>query len=163
MPGYHVTVGYIPYRFRPSAISPQYRAFCAARARALGQPEPEFIEGSLMLSSTPTQRLKRYEMTIRETSWTVPQCDWGSEVAFGGPIVECSRFLPTQLPPAGDLWWEQHDITTFVKWLAALYGGTCKVHYYFCNYLGGVPSLETYISMCAWRRTKFSAAQHLEV
>ena len=163
MPGFHVTVGYLPYRFRPSSISPQYRTFCRERADALGQVEPEWIEGSLMLCSTPAQKLERYELTIRETPWTVPHCDWGSEVAYGGPIVDCARFLPIQLPPAGDLWWQQRDLTMFVKELAGHYSGHCKVHYYFNNYQGGVPSLETYISMCAWRRTNFSAAQHLDV
>ena len=101
MPGFHVTVGYLPYRFRPSSISQQYRTFCRERADALGQVEPEWIEGSLMLCSTPAQKLERYELTIRETPWTVPHCDWGSEVAYGGPIVDCARFLPIQLPPAG--------------------------------------------------------------
>ena len=147
MPGFHVTVGYLPYRFRPSAISPQYRSMCRERAFSLGQPEPEWIEGSMVLSSTPSQRLEHYEVTIRDTPWTVAQCQWGSEVYFGGPICECARFLPTQLPPPGDLFWEKHTITTFVKLLAAFYEAPCKVHYYFNNYQGGL--LETYISRCS--------------
>ena len=163
MPGYHVTVGYMPYRYRPDAIGPGSLAICAARARARGQPMPEFIDGSLMLCSTSTQRLEDYVVTIRETSWELPWCDWGSEVALAGPILGASRFLPTELPPADDLWWQQRDPTTLVKELAGLYSVPCKLHYYFCNYQGGVPPLETYTSMCVWRRTKFSAAEHLEV
>ena len=163
MPGYHVTVAYMPYRFRPGDISPECRAMYAERALARGQAEPEFVQGSLMLCSTRTQHLQDYDVTVRSADWQVPWHDWGSEMAIAGPLFLASRLFPMQLPPAGDLWWRQRDITTLVKELAGLYDVPCKVHYYFCNYQGGVPPLETYTSMCAWRRTKFSAAELLEV
>ena len=139
MPGYHVTVGYMPYRFRPEAIGPGYYAMCSRRAAALGQPMPEFINGSMVLCSSPSQKLQDYDVIIRETPWVIPWCDWGSEVALAGPIRNASGWLPTQLPPVEDqLWWQQHDILSLVRFVAGLFEVPCKLHYYFGNYLGGV-------------------------
>ena len=163
MPGYHVTVAFMPYRFSPGAISPQFRAMIAERARQRGEAEPETIHGSLMIASTPTQQLEDYEVWVRETDWRVPWHEDGKVVEWVGSIGGASRLFPMPFPPPGHRWWSLRDVAVLTRELSGYYGMSCKVHYYFCNYHGGVATPETYTSMCAWRRTKFSAAEHLEV
>ena len=138
MQGFHVTVGYLPYRYRPEAIGPGYYDMCARRAATEGKPMPEFINGSMVLCSTPSQQLQDYQVIIRETDWQQPWCEWGAEVAIAGPICTASRWLPTQLPPAEDLFWRRHEILQLVRFVAGLFEVPCKLHYYFKNYLGAV-------------------------
>ena len=163
MPGYHVTVAFMPYRFSPVSISPQFRARIAEGARQRGETEPGTILGSLMIASTPTQQLEDYEVWVRETDWRLPWDEDGKVAECIGSIGGASRLFPMPFPPPGDLWWSQRDVAVLSLELSRFYGMPCKVHYYFGNYDGGVATPETYISMCAWRRTKFSAAEHLEV
>ena len=162
MPGYHVTVAYMPYRFSPGAISPEFGTMFAERAHQRGEAVPDTIDGSIMIYSTRTQKLEDYEVIVREAPWRVPWHDEGMLMSIGGSLVDASRFFPITFPPRGDLWWTQRDVAVLTKELAGFYGMPFKVHYYFFNYHGGATP-ETYISMCAWRRTKFSSAEHLDV
>ena len=161
MPGYYVSVTYMPYRFAPGAMSPEFRASIAEGARLGGEAVPATMLGSLMLVSTPTQRLEDYEVWIREQDWRLPWDGQGSECL--GPIAGTTGLFPMSFPFPGDFFWSQRDVALLSLELSGFYGMPCKVHYYFGNYDGGVATSETYISMCAWRRTKFSAAEHLEV
>ena len=135
MPGFHVTVGYLPYSYRPEAIGPGYVQMISARAAALGQPIPSVINGSMVLCSTSSQQPQDYQVIIRESKWNVPWHDWGTEVAMAGPLAYSSSWMPDRLPPLHDrLFWDAHDIRDLVRLVAGLFGVPCKLHYYYKNY-----------------------------
>ena len=138
MPGFHLTVGYLPYRFRPQAIGPGYYEMCSRRAYEMGKPMPEYIDGSMVLCSSPSQKVKDYQVIIRDSSWEIPWYDWGSEVAMAGTMSGMSRWLPTELPPPEDVYWEQYDLLHLIRFIAGLFLGPSKIHYYFKNYEGTV-------------------------
>ena len=161
MPGYHVSATYMPYYFAPGSMSAEFQETIGTEARLRGQAVPPTIVGSLMLVSTQSQRLEDYQVWIRAQNWLCPWDDQASECL--GPISETSRLFPIPFPAAGDPYWLQRDAAILSLQLAGFYGVPCKAHYYFSNYDAGVATSETYISMCAWRRTKFSVAEHLGV
>ena len=163
MPGFHCTVAFMPFPMSPGAISPEFRAVFAERARERGEMEVETIIGSLAFASTPSQRLEDHEVWVRESDWRVPWHEDGKAFQWLGPIVGAGRLFGSAFPPAGDLWWSQRDVAILARELSGRYEMPCREHYYFGSFHGGVATPETYTSMCAWRRTKFSAAEHLEV
>ena len=149
----------MPYYFAPGSMSAEFQETIGTEARLRGQAVPPTIVGSLLLVSTQSQRLEDYQVWIRAQNWLCPWDDQASECL--GPISEPERLFPIPFPVAGDPFWNQRDAAILSLELAGFYGVPCKAHYYFSSWDGGAAIPETYISMCAWRRTNFSVAQHL--
>ena len=136
MPGYYVSVTYLPYIFAPGEMSAEFQQAIGTEARLHGHSVPPTIVGSLMLVSTPSQRLEDYQVFIRAQNWLCPWDGPASECL--GPISETERLFPIPMPAAGEPFWNQRDAAILSLQLAGFYGVPCKAHYYFANYEGGV-------------------------
>ena len=135
MPGYYVSATFMPYYFSPGSMSAEFQE-SLDEARMRGVSVPATMLGSLMLVSTPSQRLEDYVVYIRAQNWLSPWDDIAAECL--GPICETSRLFPIPFPARCDLWWSQRDAAILSQELAGFYGVPCKAHYYFANYLGSV-------------------------
>ena len=136
MPGFHVSVTYLPYFFAPGELGAEFQHAIFTEALRHGFMVPPTIVGSLMLVSTSSQRLEDYQVFVRAQSYLLP---WdGAACECLGPISQTDRLFPIPMPAVGAPWWNQRDAAILTLQLARFYGVPCKVHYYFANYQGGV-------------------------
>ena len=136
MPGYHVSVTYLPYVFAPGELGAEFQHAIFTEALRHGFMVPPTIVGSLMFVSTSSQLLEDYQVFVRAQSYLLP---WdGAACECLGPISQTDRLFPIPMPAAGAPWWNQRDAAILTLELARFYGVPCKAHYYFANYQGGV-------------------------
>lgn len=136
MPGFHVSVTYLPYFFAPAELGTDFQHSIFAEAMRRGLTMPPTILGSLMLVSTPSQRLQDYQVFVRAQSYLLPWDGPGRESL--GSISQTNRLFPIPMPEVGAPWWDERDAAILTLELARYYGFPCKAHYYFANYDGGV-------------------------
>ena len=154
MPGFYCTAAFMACPLNPRSISPQFREVIRQRCWELGVAEPDTILGSVVLVSTPSQRLEDYEVWVREAPYDIPWDEAGKAIHFMGPLSGCGPLFGMVWPPAGDPWWERTDVAILVRELSGAFLLPGQVHYYFATYSGGVLTPEIYTSMCVVTQNK---------
>lgn len=149
MPGYHCTAAFMPYHIRLRAMPEHFRTTIWQRCAMEGTVVPETIVGSLVLISTPSQKVEDYQILIREAPidfpWDVP----GAAMHAPGLLADCGHLFGGSFPDRGHRWWDLQDIAILAAELSSSQYGAIKVHYYFATWAGGVQTPEIYTIRCS--------------